>query len=317
MVATEPWPTPSCSTTTGTEQPYAASGETATRSFPRSRRVYRALGSYLQLANGAGEGTAHDFDIIEFCNRFNFDVRPALAALKALERADYLLLTDAVHRPARLKFLVTKERLYDYQIKNRRTEKLIKSVLRTSHGAFLEAVRIDEGSLANFLKLELADLQRILHIMHQEEVIEYFPQKDDPQIIFLRHRVDPEHLHIDQKAYKFLKDRHELRIETMIAYCERDLVCRSVLLLQYFGETEVEPCGICDICLSQRTSADKVTARAMYKMVQDKLENGQRLEVEEAVSAYGNLHRTQAGAALQQLLDEGLVIRDGEFLHKP
>ena len=104
--------------------------------LPEIRRTYRALGSYLQLANGAGEGTAHDFDILAFCNRFGFEVRSALAGLKALERAGYLLLTDAVHQPAKLQFLVTKERLYDYQIKNRHTQKLIKSVLRTTHGAF-------------------------------------------------------------------------------------------------------------------------------------------------------------------------------------
>ena len=281
------------------------------------RRIYRALGSYLQLASGTGEGTAYDFDLVAFSNRFDFAIRPALAGLKALERAGYLLLTDAVHQPAKLKFLVSKERLYDYQIKNKRTEKLIKSVLRTSHGAFLEAVKIDEGSLANFLKLELQDLQRILRVMDLEDIIEYTPQKDDPQLIFLRDRVDPDHLHIDQRAYKFLKDRHEVRIETMIAYCERDLSCRSALLLQYFGEAGAEPCGICDICLSQRTASTQVSPRAVYRLIQRKLADGGQLEVEEAVTAYGNLHRRQAESALQRLLDEGLVIRAGTFLRKP
>lgn len=281
------------------------------------RRSYRALGSYLQLATGAGEGEAFDFDLVAFCNRFTIELRPALAALKALERAGYILLTDAVHQPAKLQFLVTKERLYQYQIKNRHTEKLIKTVLRTTHGAFLDAVKIDEGSMANFLKMPLEDLQRVLGIMHTEEIIEYFPQKDSPQVIFLRDRIDSEHLHIDQKAYKFLKDRHEFRIETMIAYCDSDSVCRSALLLQYFGEAEAEPCGVCDVCLSLQTSANKVTPNALYKSIRSRLEQGEELKVEEAISAYGNLHRKHTTAALEELVREGLIIREGDQLRKP
>ena len=281
------------------------------------RRVYRALGSYFQLATGAGEGTAYDFNIVEFSNRFNFELRPALAGLKALERAGYIVLTDAVHQAAKIKFLVSKERLYDYQIKNRHTDKLIKSILRTTHGAFLEAVKIDEGSLANFLKIATEDLRRILNTMALQDVIEYTPQKDDPQLIFLQPRVAADQLHIDMKAYKFLKDRHEHRIETMIAYCEKDLICRSVLLLQYFGEFDAEPCGVCDICLNQKTAATKITSKTLYSTLKDKLDRDNQLEVEDAVTAYGNLHRKEAQAALDQLIKEGLVVRAGTFIRRP
>ncbi|OAV45373.1 ATP-dependent DNA helicase RecQ [Lewinella sp. 4G2] len=289
-------------------------------SFPplsEIRRMYRALGSYLQLATGAGDGEAYDFDIVQFCNRFGFEVRPALSALKALERAGYLLLTDAVHQAAKIQFLVSKEQLYDYQIKNRRTERLIKTILRTTHGAFLQAVSIDEGALANFLKLSVTDLQRILNIMATEEVIEYFPQKDAPQVIFLRDRINPDHLTIDQKAYKFLKERHEVRMETMIAYCEKDLMCRSVLLLHYFGEAEAAPCGKCDICLAQKTSAKSVTPKRLYATLQNKIEGGNSISVEEATRAYGNIHRETTEEALAALVEEGLIIREGGQLRKP
>ncbi|NJC24841.1 RecQ family ATP-dependent DNA helicase [Neolewinella antarctica] len=289
-------------------------------SFPdlaEIRRVYRALGSYLQIATGVGEGVAYDFDVVEFSNRFEFDVRPALAGLKALERAGYILLTDAVHQPAKIRFLVTKERLYDYQIKNRHTEKLIKTILRTTHGSFLEPVRIDEGALANFLKVPIQQLQRTLVTMATGEVVEYFPQKDDPQVIFLENRVKPEHLHIDQQAYKFLKDRHEIRIETMIAYCSKDLTCRSVLFLQYFGEADAVPCGICDVCRSQTTSTASITPRALYTMIQQKLTEGSNLKVEEVITAYGNVHRPTTTEALERLLREGLVIRQGDQLKRP
>lgn len=291
-----------------------------TESYPpitEIRRVYRALGSYFQLATGAGEGTAYDFNIVEFSNRFGFDLRPALSGLKALERAGYIVLTDAVHQAAKIKFLVSKEQLYDYQIKNRHTDKLIKSILRTTHGAFLEAVKIDEGSLANFLKITTEDLRRILNTMALQDVIEYTPQKEDPQLIFLQPRVAADQLHIDIKSYKFLKDRHEHRIETMIAYCEKDLICRSVLLLQYFGEFDVEPCGVCDICLNQRTAATKINSKTLYATIKDRLDRDRQLEVEDAVTAYGKVHRQEAQAALDALIKEGLVVRAGTFIRRP
>ncbi len=285
--------------------------------LPEIRRAYRALGSFLQLAHGGGEGTSHDFDIIAFCNRFDFKLRPVLASLKALERAGYLVLTEAVHQSAKVQFLVSKERLYDYQIKHRQTDKLIKAILRTTQGAFLDPVKIDEGALANFLGIAKEDLQRILRIMADREMVEYSPQKDDPQVIFLRDRVDPDHLHIDQVAYKFLKDRQEVRTETMIAYCERDMICRSVLLLQYFGEFDTAPCGACDICLSQKTAARRITPTVLYSSIRNKLEEGGLLRVEEAVSAYGNVHQKHTEEALAKLVREGLVIRDGDELRKP
>ena len=34
------------------------------------RRVYRALGSYFQLATGGGQGESYDFDIVDFSNTF-------------------------------------------------------------------------------------------------------------------------------------------------------------------------------------------------------------------------------------------------------
>ena len=124
------------------------------------------------------------------------------------------------------------------------------------------------------MKVSIEELQRYLNKMATEEVIEYFPQKDDPQLIFLQARVDPDHLHIDQQSYKFLKDRQEVRIETMIAYCEKDLICRSALLLQYFGEMEAEACGICDICLSQKTPASRVTPKVLYASTTNKTGTG-------------------------------------------
>ncbi|MEO0733703.1 MAG: ATP-dependent DNA helicase RecQ [Bacteroidota bacterium] len=283
------------------------------------RRVYRALGSYLQLAVGGGKGETYDFDLAEFSQRFGFDVRAALAGLKALERNGYILLTESVHQPARLQFIATKEQLYDYQIKNRgTTEKLIKSILRTSHGAFLTPVNLSEGSLANFLKITIEDLQRLLRKLAGEGIIQYFPTKDSPQLVFVEERIDPDNLRIDTKLYHFLRDRAHHRIATMITYCESTSGCRSQTLLRYFGEKNAPACGICDLCRQKIAAGQPVlSAKKVYADLRAQLDDGSPLLVSEAALRYGKVREKATEKVIQHLLHEGLLVRDGRHLRRP
>lgn len=286
--------------------------------IPEIKRTYRALGSYLQLAVGGGLGEAFDFDIVGFATTFGFDVRIAYASLKALERSGYIILTEAVHQPARLQFLATKEQLYRYQVKHRETDKLIKSILRTSHGSFLHPVNLDEGSLANFLNIELEQLQRTLKKMAGEGIVAYFPTKELPQVIFTRHRVDAGGLRIDAKQYNFLKDRAKHRIDTMVAYAEGRSGCRSQTLLWYFGENDALPCGICDLCRTAAARGKEVlTPKKVYADLRERLERDQRLTLEDALTNYGNIRRREMETLLQHLLQEGNFGKNGDQITLP
>ena len=286
--------------------------------LPEIKRTYRALGSYLQLAVGGGLDEAYDFDIATFSATYGFDVRSAYASLKALERAGYIILTEAVHQPARLQFLASKERLYQYQIANRGADKLVKSILRTSQGAFLNPVNIDEGSLANFLQIDLEQLQRTFRKMAAEGIIDYFPTKELPQIIFTEERIDVAALRIDEQQYRFLRQRARHRIDTMIDYATSDTGCRSATLLAYFGEKDAPACGICDLCRARIAAGEEIlTVRKVYADLLDRLEDGQSLTLEEAALSYGNLRRREAASVLQQLLHEGLLRQEGEKIIRP
>ena len=61
-----------------------------------------------------------------------------------------------------------------------------------------------------------------------------------------------ERLVISPAVYDDLKARFIERIDRMLEYASSDLVCRSRLLLRYFGETKSCDCGICDVCLKDR-----------------------------------------------------------------
>ena len=287
------------------------------------RRTYNALGNYLQLAVGGGRGEAYDFDLAAFAGRFGFDVRSAHSALKVLERAGYLVLTEAIHQPATLQFTVGKEQLYDYQLKHPGRVKLIKSILRTSQGAFVQPVQLREGSLANFLGLSLEELRRNLGQMRAAGVVDYAPEKDSPQLVFTEERIDPTNLRIDERQYNFLRDGARQRLEVMIRYATTDDRCRAHDLLAYFGETPPADCGHCDVCLGRRRRATNppLVPRLVLDRINGHLdeatEDDNGLLLREAAASYGSGRHAEVHDIIQHLVNEGLLRRDGDYLRRP
>ena len=66
------------------------------------RQVYRALGSYFQLACRSGAMTSFDFDLLDFAHRFNFSPTRVLSSLRILEESGWLSLSESVFQPATL-----------------------------------------------------------------------------------------------------------------------------------------------------------------------------------------------------------------------
>ena len=54
----------------------------------------------------------------------------------------------------------------------------------------------------------------------------------------------------------------------MIDYVERQDVCRSRILLIYFGETDAKDCGCCDVCLKKNETG---LTNYEFKEIEDKL----------------------------------------------
>jgi len=274
--------------------------------FEEIRRTYRALGSFFQLAVGAGEGQSYDFDIVKFTNNFQLDLIRTYSSLKILEQSGWILLTDAVFIPSSLKIKVGKDALYDYQLRNPKMDKLLKAILRTYQGAFNHHIRLRETQLARFLKMPPPALRAALNRLNQDNIIDYQPQKDSPQIIFLQERVNADNLAIDQQLYQFRKERQLKNIKSAIAYAETAR-CRSQQLLAYFGEKEASPCGICDVCTG-RTKAEVSTAD--FKKYKEKIEmvlKRENLRLEEVVESFAPKRRAEVLKAIEYLIDEGYI----------
>ena len=279
------------------------------------RRMYRALGSYLQLAVGGGKGETYPFDLTVFARRFGFEVRQAYSGLKALELSGYLLLTDDLQQAATVQVVVTKEQLYNHQLRNPLIDRLMKSILRTTQGAFLNPVQIREGSLANFLKIGTEELQRTFEKMHAEGIIDYRAERKGPQLVFTEERIDPVNLRIDEARYRFLKERARQRIAIMIDYCENDDGCRAQRLLRYFGEADAAPCGNCDVCRSE--AAMPPDAAGVLARITEVLGEQAQLNLADLPRIFGHQAAPAAAAIVRDLVNEGLLRQRGSQLLLP
>lgn len=283
-------------------------------SFPpleEIRRVYRALGSYLQLATGAGIGRSYDFDLAQFAQTYQLDAVVVHHCLKVLEQNSWLMVSDAVYVPAYLQVIVNKDVLYDYQLKHKKLDRILKIILRTYQGAFNHPVKLKEPQLAKFLKISTSQLRQGLQRMHTAGIVRYRPAKDSPQITLLRDRVAAEHLSIDLPAYRIRKERHLTRVKAAIRYAERD-ICRSQQLVRYFGEKGSQPCGQCDVCLSRKKEGLSISEhQQLAKRIEDLLAQ-ESISLDELVDRFANVREEDVLTSLSYLVDEGFIEKNQE-----
>lgn len=275
------------------------------------RRTYEALGSYLQLAVGGGQGESFDFNIAEFSDRFKLEVLKTYSCLKVLEQDGWLSFTEGVFISSKIKVAVNREVLYDYELKHKETDKIIKTILRAFQGVMTDYVDFNEQRLAQFLQMSVMDLEKTLHRMHLDGIIEYYPKKDKPQITFLRERIDSQLLAIDYSLYMFRKKRAEFRLKKAIEYAELT-ICRSQQLLHYFGQTDAAPCGICDVCIDKNKEELDTNDFEIFKEKISRLLKREPLSLKEIADSFSEKHRLKVIQTIGFMLDEGVLKKEND-----
>jgi ATP-dependent DNA helicase RecQ len=223
-------------------------------SFPEPeeiRRCYQALCSYLGVSIGAGKGEVYDFNLTEFASTYKFNFARAYSSLKFLELEGYIELTDELDNPSRIMMIAGKNELYKYQVAHADMDGFIKILLRTYAGLFSDYIKIDESYVAKITGLSLSGVTENLIKLSRAKILNYIPRKKTPLIIFTEERLDDKNLRISRENYHLRKDRYLKRIEAMVNYASGTAKCRSVSLLEYFGQTNAYRCGKCDVCTSR------------------------------------------------------------------
>ena len=277
--------------------------------------VYEHLQYYYQMAMGDGFQCIREFNLEEFCRKFKYFPVPVDSALKILTQAGYLEYTDEQDNSSRILFTIRRDELYKLREMGKEAEALIQSILRSYTGVFTDYAYISEESLAVRTGLTRQQIYNTLVTLTKRRIVDYIPRKKTPYIIYTRERLELRFLHIPPSVYEERKARYEARIKAMEEYVTTENICRSRMLLRYFGEKNEHNCGQCDVCLSKRAT-DNLSEKSyeeVKRQILDLLSHSPLTPAETADQI--KAEKEDIGQVIRYLLDEGeLKMQDG-MLH--
>jgi len=216
------------------------------------RKVYGALCNFLQLPSGSGEGVSYDFDINTFVKNFKLDAFTVNSVLKILEQEELINYSEQFFSPPTVVFTTDKNSLNLFEQSYPQYDDIIKGLLRSHDGIFDFPSVINETQLAKFISIKKEELQKKLTKLKEMGIIDYIPQKEKPQIYFLKNRVKTDDLFINERNILLRKKNFEKRLDAIIHFMKNKRECRSKMIAFYFNDDKVRQCGICDNCLKNK-----------------------------------------------------------------
>lgn len=275
-------------------------------------KIYTYLCNFFQIPFYSGKGMSFDFDIIKFVKTYKLNINVAYNSLKILQSNEYIELSEEVNNPSRIMFIIQRDELYKYQIKNKIEDNFIKLILRTYSGLFTNYQRINEEQLANKLNIKLADVTQFLIKLGRDKIISYIPRKKVPQIYFKSERLDEKSIIFNISQYHLRKELYKKSINSILQYATSN-VCRSQQLLSYFDEKDSTPCGVCDVCTQKNSlGLKKSDFDIIYNEIKKNLKK-QPLNIESLTNSISK-NSNKVVKVIQWLLDNETIIQKEDFL---
>lgn len=275
------------------------------------QEVYQKLGSYLQMAVGDGLNVTKEFNLEEFCRLFHTQRAMTQSALYLLQNAGYIKYSDEDDSSSRLMILATRQELYHAIDKD--AEVIINCILRNYCGIFVEYCFIEEGLIAQQTNLTAGHVYNTLKLLSKTRILSYIPKKRISRITFMRRRVEKELVHFPKEVYADRKKEFRFRAEEMEKYCTAVDICRNKILREYFGETDVQACGRCDICLArQEQDVSHAEREDLRQMIIKQFKGGKLCVFDLRIEG---LHTEKLQEVLQEMREQEEITLDGIYLN--
>ncbi len=273
------------------------------------REIYDHLAYFFEIGVGSGRGATFAFDIEKFCRVFRHFPVQAHAALQILDRCGYIHYDTDPDNRSRLFFLLNRFELNQLERLVGNEERVITALLRLYGGLFTDYCYIEESYVAVQAKLTRQEVYETLKELRRRHILDYVPQSSTPLITYTLRREDGCNIVIPPSVYEERRAQYEARINHMLRYATDSTVCRSRQLLDYFGETDSEDCGHCDVCLKKRP-----VGKDAREQILELLDDGRAHPISELRKL--SLPKAKMDEALEWLVQEEKVFIDGGELRK-
>ena len=244
------------------------------------KRIYNALGNHFQLAIGSGKETVYSFDLGAFSTKYNLNTFTTYNAIKLLENSSLIQMNDFAYLPSRLKILVDKIKLYEFQVRDSEHNQIIQFILRSHLGIFDEYLNVNEAIISKKVSLPIDKIKAALNFLCKQQVIDYIPSTSGYKLTYLTERLSDQNFSLPKDFYRAKKEATKISTDAMLTFLKND-DCRQSYLLNYFGEKKVEPCGQCNVCLGiESNSPPTKLILAVETVINSLLTGNTEIEIE-------------------------------------
>ena len=282
----------------------------ATVSFPSLEYIediYHKVHAFYEIPYDTGMGRQLKFDLETFCRQFKLQRQAAYYAVLYIERTGHWTLSEDVDISTKIQIAVNRDYLYEIEFEDSRMPGILEMLMRRYTGIFSYPVPIDEDYIASQIGVQVPMLRQLLYKMSLEHVIRYIPC-DHATVLFLHHeRLRPKNLNLDPEKYDLLKGASDSRMQKMMDYVQEENVCRSSYLLEYFGQTDSDDCGTCDVCRNGRKTAVRPLETRIREFIKEKSGRYTLSEISAQFRSAENPDSDNFATVLRRLIDQDEV----------
>jgi ATP-dependent DNA helicase RecQ len=222
--------------------------------------MYIKLNNYFQIAYGEGINEQFTFNLNHFCSKYGFPTLKTYNAMQFLDRQGIISLSQEFSEKISIQFLIPSKEVIRYMSLNSNDEEIILAILRTYPGIYDMQTAFNLLLIAKKSNHSAAEIQAVLQKLKEKGIIEYHSKNNDATLIFNEIREDERTI---SRVAKYLENQNELKkeqLKSVLFYINEKKICKSKLILSYFGEKTEVDCGICSYCITKKSTKTDVTS---------------------------------------------------------
>ena len=266
-------------------------------------QIYIKLCTYFRVAYGEGINEQFSFNLNHFCQKYGFPTLKTFNAIQFLDRQGILSLSQEYTEKIAMQFIIESKEVIRYMSLNSNEEPIILSLLRTYPGIYESQTAINLSLIAKKSSCEETTILSIFEKLKTLEIIDYHKKNNDASIIFNEVREDERTIN---RVSKYLVNQNKQKVaqfESVLNYINEKKVCKSKLILGYFGEETSADCEICSYCISKKKKANDSSLIANKIIGLLKVQNLNSREIQKLTRN----SEDEVIWALQQLLDHNKI----------
>jgi ATP-dependent DNA helicase RecQ len=214
--------------------------------------IYIKLCNYFKIAYGEGINEQFSFNLNHFCQKYGFPPLKTFNAIQFLDRQGILSLSQEYSEKIKIQFMIESKEVIRYISLNPTEETIILALLRNYPGIYESKMVINLSLIASKSACDEKLILSVFEKLQNLEIIDYQKKSNDATIIFNEVREDEKTINRVSKYLKIQNEQKQSQFESILNYIDQEKVCKSKIILNYFGENTATDCGICSYCISKK-----------------------------------------------------------------